>query len=276
MPGGGFADHVADVEAHCVQALGEFGTYEGAEVELEFLVGEEIGGVEVAQESSENPFEAILVPCRGELHEGVTIEVAEVQVRGCVDLGRSECLEQVVQDLVAFEVDCGVEEVSSRLVEMRLDEVEVDEELEAFEAVCCALVGHGILRVDLVVLQIGASELNGTADDNVISDGLQEILDVLVFDPGTDAVAESLAGGSHHMEGMDAGAGQMRMLRSNEEYPVQHLVEDVRGDGGEAEVVYPVVDRMLVGIVIVHTVKVPLRLLWRRDGEAKCSAHEDV
>lgn len=277
VPGGCLCLHVADVEAHCVKAFSEFGAYKGAQVELEILVVEKVGGVEVAEESFEDFFEAVLVPRHGELHERVAVEIAEVKVCGCVDLGRSECPEEVVQYLIAFEIDCSVEEVPSRLVvEMRLDEVELDEKLETFETVSCTFVGHGVLSVDLVCFQIGASELNRTTDDDVISQRLQEVLDIVVFEPGVDAVRKRPARGSHHMGGMDAGAGQMRLLCSDKEQPVEHLVDNLRWNGGEADVVGPVVDRMLICAVVVQMVKVPFGLFCARNGEAECSTHEDV
>lgn len=277
VPGGRSAGDVADVEAHGVETLGELGADKGAQVELDVPVVEQVGGVEVTEEAPENLFEPVLVPRYGELHERVAVEVAEIEVCGCIDLGWRECLEEVVQYLVAVEIDCRVEEVAPCfVVEMRLDEVEVDEELEAFDTVCCALVGHEVLSVDFAVFQIGVSELNGSADDDVISNCLEELPGFVTLGPKMDLVAERFTGGPHHMEGMDAGAGQMRIVCSNEEQLVEHLVEDVSWYGGETEVIDPVVDCMLVRIVIVQTVKAPLGLIWSGDGETECTADENV
>lgn len=61
--------------------------------------------------------------------------------------------------------------------------------------------------MDLVSFQIGAGELDAPADDDIITNLLEKVLDRLAFNPGVDVVAERLASRPHHMEGMYGGAG---------------------------------------------------------------------
>lgn len=168
----------------------------------------------------------MLVPGDGELHERVSGEVGEVQICCCVDLLRCEGSEKIVQYLVASVVDCSVEEVSlGFVVEVNLDEVKIDEELETFKAIRSAVICHGVLSVNLGSLRVGLGEWNVPMNNNAISNHPQESLDMLMLKPCIDILTKCLAGRSHHMKGMNAGTGKMRVFSSNEKQSVENLME---------------------------------------------------